>query len=88
MKKVITSSSTSGRYLVQWFRFENGNEDDETEYFSEYCNNRAKAIQMLDDISDDPEYGGIFWAGGLVDDTLTNKTIYEITEGFDVFRDE
>lgn len=89
MKRVIKASEEKGRYMVQWYTHETDDEDSETEWNFEYASSVKKAIALLDQKSD--EVSGLRWAGGLIDDMLMNRTIYEITSDYTVYdnrRDE
>ena len=89
MKRVIKASEEKGRYMVQWYTHETDDEDSETEWNFEYASSATKAVALLHQKSD--EVSGLRWAGGLIDDVLMNKTIYEITSDYTVYdnrRDE
>lgn len=83
MKRVIKASEEKGRYLVQWYTHETDDEDSETDWNFEYASSAKKAVALLDQKSD--EVSGLRWAGGLIDDMLMNRTIYEITSDYTVY---
>ena len=84
VKRVI-KASTNDRYLVNWLKYENGSEFDDNEYYCDYVPTIEDAIKLLDDVSDSAEYGGIFWAGGWIDDEVTGETVYELTSEWAVY---
>lgn len=89
MKRVLKPFEEKGRYMVQWYTHKTDDEDSETDWNFEYASSAKKAVALLDQKSD--EVSGLRWAGGLIDDMLMNRTIYEITSDYTVYdnrRDE
>ena len=71
-------------YTVTWWRYPHGIEGEEMDCKSKDFNNLEKAIAFANAKAE--RIRGLYWAGCWVEDEVHSKPVYEITDGYEIFR--